>query len=107
MPGPETTYASLGAEWANVANTPFRYWKAKSYEGGICTPCIAHWPKGIKAAKGYVTDEICHVIDLMSTCVDIAGATYPTKYKGHNIIPIDISRAHSEMPFANCACYIA
>ena len=89
MPGPETTYASLGAEWANVANTPFRYWKAKSYEGGICTPCIAHWPKGIKAAKGYITDEICHVIDLMSTCVDIAGATYPAKYKGHNIIPME------------------
>ncbi|MFM9709796.1 hypothetical protein ACKI2E_44235, partial [Streptomyces galilaeus] len=57
--------------------------------GGICTPCIAPWPKGIKAAKGYVTDEICHVIDLMSTCVDIAGATYPTKYKGHNIIPME------------------
>ena len=33
LPGPETTYASLGARWANVANTPFRFWKAKSYEG--------------------------------------------------------------------------
>lgn len=48
LPGPQTTYASLGARWSNVANTPFRFWKAKSYEGGICTPMIAHWPKGIK-----------------------------------------------------------
>jgi hypothetical protein len=48
MPGPETSYASVGAKWANAANTPFRLWKAKSYEGGIYTPMISHWPKGIK-----------------------------------------------------------
>ncbi|MDR3251452.1 MAG: sulfatase-like hydrolase/transferase, partial [Tannerella sp.] len=44
MPGPETVYASLGPEWANVANMPFRFWKAKMYEGGICTPMIAYFP---------------------------------------------------------------
>lgn len=53
LPGPQTTYASLGARWSNVANTPFRFWKAKSYEGGICTPMIAHWPKGIKKERGW------------------------------------------------------
>ncbi|TWV13229.1 arylsulfatase [Bacteroidaceae bacterium HV4-6-C5C] len=89
LPGPETTYASLGPEWANVANTPFRYWKAKSYEGGICTPMIAHWPKGIKNNIGGVTPEIGHVMDIMATCVDISGATYPDKYKGHSIVPME------------------
>ena len=62
MPGPETTYASLGAKWANVANTPFRFWKAKSYEGGICTPMIAHWPKGIRKNVGGFTSEFGHVM---------------------------------------------
>ena len=87
MPGPETTYASLGPEWANVANTPFRFWKAKMYEGGICTPMIAHWPKGIKTPAGSITDAPCHVIDVMATCLDLTGADYPTQYKGNDIIP--------------------
>ena len=89
MPGPETTYSALGPQWANVANTPFRFWKAKSYEGGICTPCIAHWPKGIKAEPGSVTTEMCHVIDVMSTCLDLSGAAYPQTYRGHKIIPAE------------------
>ncbi|WP_287636280.1 arylsulfatase [Bacteroides sp.] len=89
LPGPETTYASLGARWANVANTPFRFWKAKSYEGGICTPMIAHWPKGIKKNVGKTTPEIGHVMDIMATCVDLADAEYPTTYKGHDILPME------------------
>lgn len=89
MPGPETTYASLGARWANVANTPFRFWKAKSYEGGICTPMIAHWPKGITKNIGGFTHETGHVMDIMATCVELAKAEYPEKYKGHDIIPME------------------
>lgn len=90
MPGPETTYASLGARWANVANTPFRYWKAKSYEGGICTPLIAFWPKGLgRRLRGEITTQTGHVMDIMATCVELAGATYPAKYKGHDIIPME------------------
>lgn len=90
LPGPETTYASLGAKWANVANTPFRYWKAKSYEGGICTPMIAFWPKGIdRKSAGSVTEEYGHVMDIMATCVELSGAEYPETYKGHDIIPME------------------
>lgn len=89
LPGPQTTYASIGARWANVANTPFRFWKAKAYEGGICTPMIAHWPRGIKKNLGKTTSEIGHVMDIMATCVDLAEARYPQTYKGHTIIPLE------------------
>lgn len=88
MPGPETSYASVGAKWANAANTPFRFWKAKSYEGGICTPMIAHWPKGIKQPKGSITTQMGHVMDIMATCLDISGTEYPAEYNGHKIIPL-------------------
>jgi arylsulfatase len=30
-----------------------------------------------------------HLIDIMATAVDLAGATYPTKYKGHAILPME------------------
>ena len=33
-------WTSLGSSWANVSNTPFRYYKNYSYEGGINTPMI-------------------------------------------------------------------
>lgn len=89
FPGPETTYASLGPEWANVANMPFRFWKAKMYEGGICTPMIAHWPKGIQINEGSIVNEPCHVIDVMATCLDLSDATYPTTYNGNKIIPYE------------------
>ncbi len=89
MPGPETTYASLGPEWANVANMPFRFWKAKMYEGGICTPMIAYWPQGLKAKKGSVNNSMCHIIDFMATCIDLADADYPTTYHGNDIRPME------------------
>jgi arylsulfatase len=89
LPGPETTYAGLGPEWANVNNMPFRFWKAKMYEGGICTPAIMHWPKGLKTPKGAVTAEPCHIIDIMATCLELAKAEYPETYSGHQIIPLE------------------
>lgn len=49
---------------------------------------IAHWPKGIKKNVGGMTPEIGHVMDIMATCIDMAGATYPAKYKGNDIIPM-------------------
>jgi arylsulfatase A-like enzyme len=85
LPGPQTTYSSIGQRWANVSNTPYVFWKAESYEGGVHTPMIAFWPKGITAKKGGFNNHVGHVMDFMSTFVELAGATYPTAYKGHAI----------------------
>lgn len=85
LPGPQTTYASIGQRWANVANTPYQYWKAESYEGGIHTPLIAYWPKGITTHKGGFNNRTGHVMDFMSTFVELAKAHYPERYNGHKI----------------------
>jgi len=85
MPGPETTYYSIGPRWANVANTPYRYWKAESFEGGIHTPMIAYWPKGITVKKGGYSKQVGHVMDFMNTFIELAGAQYPAHYNGHAI----------------------
>jgi arylsulfatase A-like enzyme len=87
MPGPETTYSSIGPRWANVCNTPYRYWKTESYEGGIHTPMIAFWPKGITAKRGSFCNHVGHVMDFMNTFIELAGATYPRQYKGYAILP--------------------
>ncbi len=88
LPGPQTVFASIGTRWANVANTPFRFWKAKSYEGGICTPMIAYWPEGIKQ-EGKINNEIGHIVDIMATCIEISSSDYPQEYNDHRIQPCE------------------
>lgn len=88
MPGPETTFFSIGQRWANVANTPFRLWKAESFEGGVHTPMIAYWPKGLTADKGTITPQVAHVMDIMPTVVELADAKYPETFNGNEITPV-------------------
>ena len=73
MPGPYDTYVGYGPGWANTSNTPFREYKHWVHEGGISTPLVAHWPKGIPA-KGELRHQPGHLIDLMATAVELAGA---------------------------------
>lgn len=79
-------WVSLGKDWANVCNTPFRYFKNYSYQGGINTPLIAYWPGKIKAKSH--SDFSGHFIDIMSTFVDITDAKYPQTHKGDSIVPM-------------------
>jgi arylsulfatase len=88
LPGPETTFFGIGPMWANVANTPFRRWKAEMYEGGICTPLLAHWPAGLTTQPGGVTHQPGHVMDIMATCLDVGGASYPRELDGRRITPM-------------------
>ena len=90
MPGAADTYIAYGRSWANVSNTPFREYKHWQHEGGISTPLIAHWPKGIPANRhGQLERQPGHLIDLMATCVDVSGAKYPTEYDGNLIQPME------------------
>ncbi|MBI1368628.1 MAG: sulfatase-like hydrolase/transferase [Planctomycetes bacterium] len=89
MPGPADTYISYGRDWANVSNTPFRQYKHFVHEGGISTPLIVHWPRGIDASRdGKLVTTPGHLIDLMATCIDLGGATYPKQANGHDITPM-------------------
>jgi arylsulfatase len=88
LPGPADSYIAYGRSWANVSNTPFREYKHWVHEGGISTPLIAHWPGGIPAARnGSIENQPGHLIDIMATCLDVAGAKYPKKYHGREITP--------------------
>lgn len=87
-PGNQLSYNYLGTGWAGAINTPFRYWKAESFHGGIAAPTIVHWPAGMKSGKGSIVNEPCHFIDIMPTCIALAGAEYPSTYNGHSIKPL-------------------
>ncbi len=88
MPGPADTFIAYGKNWANVSNTPFREYKHWVHEGGISTPLIAHWPAKI-TAKGELRHEPGHLIDVMATCLDVAGAKYPETVQDRKITPLE------------------
>lgn len=83
-PASFTAYEFPGA---NVSNTPFRYFKRFVYEGGIATPFVAYFPGLVKA--GLTNNQPAHITDIMATCLDVAGVSYPKTYKGHDITPAE------------------
>ncbi len=86
MAGPADTWVAYGEDWANVSNTPFRLYKSWVHEGGIATPLIVHWPAGI-SSKGVISTEVGHLIDVMPTCLELAGVKYPDEFNGAMTTP--------------------
>ena len=86
--GSAETYSSFGSGWANAANTPWRLYKHFSHEGGINSPCIVHWPKGLGEQAGAINHQPAHIIDLMKTAVDVSGSNYTgaLNLPGENLI---------------------
>ena len=74
--------------WAHASNTPFRWYKQNQHEGGISSPLIVHWPKGLKTKPGSITDQPGHLIDIMPTLAEVAGAAYPAEIDGRPIEPV-------------------
>lgn len=72
-PGSAGSFLCLGPGWSTMSNTPFRRHKIWVHEGGISTPLIVHWPKGI-AAHGEFRRQVGHVVDFVPTILQLAGA---------------------------------
>jgi arylsulfatase A-like enzyme len=85
MPGGRATFSSYGLPWANVSNTPFRLYKHFVHEGGVATPLIAHWPAGIGAATGALSESPGHVVDIMPTLLELAGAEPLERLHGREV----------------------
>lgn len=80
--GQPGTYHSYGSAWANFSNTPWRLYKHYTHEGGISTPCIAHWPARVKPG---VDHRPWHLIDILPTLAEVAGATSPAGIAGESM----------------------
>ncbi|MEM9830903.1 MAG: arylsulfatase [Bacteroidota bacterium] len=76
---------SYGIGWANTSNTPFYEYKVQTYEGGISTPLIAHWPTKINNA-GTINHNPGYLIDVMPTILEVSQSAYPSEYHNGNKI---------------------
>ncbi len=64
---------------SNLGNAPFRDYKSSSYEGGIASPLIMHWPNGIEAREGFVSGRP-HISDILPTLLIACGVEYPPEW---------------------------
>jgi arylsulfatase len=85
-PGSAATYLCLGPGFSSASNSPFRRHKTWVHEGGISTPLIVHWPRGI-TAKDELRHTPGHVIDIVPTVLEVAGVERPTQWDGEPIPP--------------------
>lgn len=86
--GGPNSFISYGSAWANASNAPFRLYKHYCHEGGIRTPLVAHWPNGIRG-RGALRSEPGHIVDIMPTLAELAGAKYPETFAGRAIQPME------------------
>ncbi len=84
--GSAASYLCLGPGFSSACNTPFRRHKTWVHEGGISTPLVVHWPKGI-SAKGELRHTPAHMIDIVPTILEVAGIEKPTTWNDVSIPP--------------------
>ncbi len=86
-PGSADTFLCLGPGWSSSSNTPLRRHKTWVHEGGIATPLIAHWPKGI-TARGELRHSPSHLIDIVPTVLELTGLEHPETIAGKPAPPL-------------------
>ncbi len=87
--------------WAQVGNTPFKWYKQNTHEGGVHVPLVVHWPTGLAggsgglgggvargADAGGIRPQFHHVNDLAATIYDLIHIQPPAVRRGLEQIPI-------------------
>jgi arylsulfatase len=86
-PGSRKSFLCLGPGWSSCANAPFRRHKMWVHEGGIATPWIVHWPRGV-AARGELRRSMVHLVDVTPTVMELAGVAAPVEHDGRPVPPM-------------------
>ena len=85
--GGPNSHANYPWGWAQAGNTPFKWYKQNTHEGGVHVPCIVHWPARISDAGG-IRPQFHYVTDIAATVYDALGITAPEVYKGLEQFPL-------------------
>ena len=75
--------------WAQCGNTPFRWYKQNTHEGGVHVPMILHWPQQIRESeRGTLRHQFINVSDVAPTIYELLNITPPDELKGYKQLPI-------------------
>ena len=75
--------------WAQCGNSPFRWYKQNTHEGGVHVPMIMHWPAGIDSSqRGTKRHQFVNVSDVTPTVYELLGCSAPETYRGLEQLPV-------------------
>lgn len=93
--GGPNTYNHMPTGWAAAFNGPLKMFKRYAYAGGVNSPLVISWPKGIKA-KGEIRHQYHHSVDIVPTILELAGVDMPEVFEGVEQTPLSgVSMAYS------------
>jgi arylsulfatase len=85
--GGPNSHSNIPWGWAQVGNTPLKWYKQNTHGGGVRDPLIIHHPARLGRGGGF-RRQFCHVIDLAPTILEIAGAQAPDVFAGVPQMPV-------------------
>ena len=75
--------------WAQCGNTPFKWYKQNTHEGGVHVPMIVHAPGVVPADQaGTKRSQFVNVSDIVPTIYELVGITPPDTYRGIEQLPV-------------------
>ncbi|WP_419838890.1 arylsulfatase [Candidatus Poriferisodalis sp.] len=75
--------------WAQCGNSPFRWYKQNTHEGGVHVPMVVHWPAGIAAEqRGTKRNQFVNVSDVTPTVYELLEVTAPDVHRGLGQLPV-------------------
>ncbi len=74
--------------WAQCGNSPFRWYKQNTHEGGVHVPMVLHWPAGLAEEAGSKRGQFVSVSDITPTIYELLGVEAPSVYRGIDQMPI-------------------
>ena len=75
--------------WAQCGNTPFKWYKQNTHEGGVHVPMILHWPVGVGPEQnGTLRRQFVNVSDVAPTIYELLGLTAPETHNGLEQLPV-------------------
>ena len=103
--GGPRSHANYPWGWAQCGNTPFKWYKQNTHEGGVHVPLVVHWPDGIAASqRGTMRHQFINVSDVVPTVYELLGVSPPDVYRGLEQMPVT---GHSFAPLMADAAHPA
>ena len=85
--GSQDAFNHYPAGWAQVSNTPLKWYKKDTHGGGIRAPLLIHCPARIPDG-GAIRSQYHHVIDVAATIAELLPIDVPVSYRGVEQIPL-------------------
>ena len=87
--GGPRSYVNYPWGWAQCGNSPFKWYKQNTHEGGVHVPMVVHWPSGIAAGeRGTMRHQFVNVSDVVPTVYELLGVTPPEVHRGLEQMPV-------------------